>query len=152
MRTARVHGDALWRDCYVARRSCAAAEPRPQARHHHRCRKKTPEYVAALAAFEQVLGSLGWKQGNNLQIDDRWSAGGPESARSAANEIVALVPDVILAQSAAGSGSPAVDNPDDPNRSSCMLPTRSLMDSSRTWRDPGGNVTGITNIEPAIGG
>src|SRR5713101_3278914 len=25
---------------------------------------KTPEYVAALAAFEQVLGSLGWKQGD----------------------------------------------------------------------------------------
>jgi putative ABC transport system substrate-binding protein len=37
---------------------------------------KTPEYVAALAAFEQVLGSLGWKQGDNLRIDDRWSAGG----------------------------------------------------------------------------
>ena len=62
---------------------------------------KTPEYVAALAAFEQVLGSLGWKQGDNLRIDDRWSAGGPESARSAANEIEALGPDVILGQSAA---------------------------------------------------
>ena len=24
---------------------------------------KTPEYVAALAAFEQILGSLGWKRG-----------------------------------------------------------------------------------------
>src|SRR4051794_22282012 len=62
---------------------------------------KTPEYVAAIAAFEQVLSSLGWKQGDNLRIDDRWSAGDPESARSAANEIAALGPDVILGQSAA---------------------------------------------------
>ncbi len=112
---------------------------------------KTPEYVAAIAAFEQVLGSLGWKQGGNLRIDDRWSAGGPESARSAADEIVALGPDVILGQSAAV--------------------VEALLSTTRTipivflhvadpvaygfvsnLARPGGNVTGITNIEPSIGG
>jgi putative ABC transport system substrate-binding protein len=62
---------------------------------------KIPEYVAALAAFEEALGALGWKLGDNLQMDDRWSAGGPERARSAAQEIVALNPDVILGQSTA---------------------------------------------------
>jgi putative ABC transport system substrate-binding protein len=112
---------------------------------------KTPEYVAALAAFEQALGSLGWKQGNNLRIDDRWSAGGAESARSAANEIAALGPDVILGQSAAV--------------------VEALLSTTRTipivflhvadpiaygfvssLARPGGNVTGITNIEPSIGG
>lgn len=112
---------------------------------------KTPEYVAALAAFELVLGSLGWKQGDNLRIDDRWSAGGPESARSAANEIAALGPDVILGQSAAV--------------------VEALLSTTRTipivflhvadpvaygfvsnLARPGGNVTGITNIEPSIGG
>src|SRR6516225_3915578 len=62
---------------------------------------KTPEYAAALAALEQALDSLGWKSGENLRIDDRWSAGSEEGARSAAQEIVALKPDVILGQSAA---------------------------------------------------
>ena len=61
---------------------------------------KTPEYVAAFAALEQALDSLGWKSDGNLQIDDRWSAGSEEGARSAAQEIVGLKPDVILGQSA----------------------------------------------------
>ena len=62
---------------------------------------KTPEYVAAVAALEQALGSLGWKNGENLQIDERWSAGSEDGARSAAREIVASNPDIILGQSAA---------------------------------------------------
>jgi transposase InsO family protein len=57
--------------------------------------------VAALAALEQALDSLGWKQGENLQIEDRWSAGSEEGALSAAQEIIGLKPDVILGQSAA---------------------------------------------------
>src|SRR5713101_5866158 len=77
---------------------------------------KTPEYVAALAAFEQVLGSLGWKQGDNLRIDDRWSAGGQERARSAVKEIAALNPDVILGQSAAVVEALLSTTPDDPDR------------------------------------
>ena len=62
---------------------------------------KPPEYVGALAALEQALGSLGWKNGENLQIDERWSAGSEDGARSAAREIIASNPDVILGQSAA---------------------------------------------------
>jgi putative tryptophan/tyrosine transport system substrate-binding protein len=112
---------------------------------------KTPEYVAALAAFEQVLGSLGWKQGDNLRIDDRWSAGSRESAHSAATDIVALNPDVILGQSAAVVEAllsmtrtiPIVFlHVADPVSSGFVL----------NLARPGGNVTGITNIEPSIGG
>src|SRR4029077_7952806 len=62
---------------------------------------KTPEYVAAFAALEQALGALGWKNGENLRIDERWSAGSEDGARSAAQETIALSPDVILGQSAA---------------------------------------------------
>ncbi len=112
---------------------------------------KTPEYVAALAAFEQALGSLGWKRGDNLRIDDRWSAGGQERARSAAKEIAALNPDVILGQSTAvveallwtTRTTPIVFlHVADPVASGFV------MNLAR----PGGNVTGITNIEPSIGG
>ena len=44
---------------------------------------KTPEYVAAFAALEQALNSLGWKSGGNLRIDDRWSAGSEQDALGA---------------------------------------------------------------------
>ena len=111
---------------------------------------KTPEYVAAVAALEQALGSFGWKQGENLRIDDRWSAGSEAGAHSAAQEITALMPDVILGQSAAV--------------------IQALQSTTRTipivflhvadpviygfvsnLARPEGNVTGITNIVPSIG-
>lgn len=112
---------------------------------------KTPEYVAALAAFEQALASLGWKQGENLQIDDRWSAGGKEQSRSAAKEIAALNPDVILGQSTA-----VVEALLSTTRTTPIVflhvadPVASGLVSNLAR--PGGNVTGITNIEPSIGG
>ena len=77
---------------------------------------KTPEYVAALAALEQELGSLGWKQGENLQIDDRWSAGSEDAARSAAQQMIALKPDVIVGQSAAVIQALLSDDQNDLNR------------------------------------
>ena len=112
---------------------------------------KTPEYIAAVAGLEQALTSLGWKQGDNLRIDDRWSAGSQESASAAAREIARIEPDVILGQSSAV--------------------VEALL--SVTWTTPivflhvadpvvygfvsnlarpDGNVTGITNIVPSIGG
>jgi putative tryptophan/tyrosine transport system substrate-binding protein len=112
---------------------------------------KTPEYVAALAAFEQVLGSLGWRQGDNLRIDDRWSAGGPESARSAANEIAALGPDVILGQSAAAVEALLSTTRTTPIVFLHVADPVAYGFVSNLAR-PGGNVTGITNIEPSIGG
>jgi putative ABC transport system substrate-binding protein len=112
---------------------------------------KTPEYVAALAGFEQVLGSLGWKQGDNLRIDDRWSAGDPESARSAANEIAALGPDVILGQSAAVVAALLSTTRTIPIVFLHVADPVAYGFVSNLAR-PGGNVTGITNIEPTIGG
>jgi putative ABC transport system substrate-binding protein len=112
---------------------------------------KTPEYVAALAAFEQALGSLGWKQDVNLRIDYHWSAGGRESARSAAKGIEVFDPDVVLAQSQA-----VVDALISTTRATPIVfvhiadPVASGIVSSLAR--PGGNVTGITNIEPSIGG
>lgn len=112
---------------------------------------KTPEYMAALAAFEQVLGSLGWKQGDNLWIDDRWSAGTLESARSAASEIAALGPDVILGQSAAVVEALLSTTRTIPIVFLHVADPVAYGFASNLAR-PGGNITGITNIEPSIGG
>src|SRR5258708_258886 len=54
------------------------------------------------AAFLQALQQLGWTDGRNVRIDDRWPAGDADKARKYAAELVALAPDVILA---AGSTS-----------------------------------------------
>src|SRR5450755_3086526 len=62
---------------------------------------QTPEYTASVAAFEQMLGSRGWKKDENLHIDVRWSAGSPQRTQTVIDEIVALQPDVILGQSEA---------------------------------------------------
>jgi len=112
---------------------------------------KTPEYVAALAAFEQVLGSLGWKQGDNLRINDRWSAGGQERTRSAVKEIAALNPDVILGQSTAVVEALLSTTQTIPIVFVHVADPVVSGFVSNLAR-PGGNITGITNIEPSIGG
>jgi putative ABC transport system substrate-binding protein len=111
---------------------------------------KTPEYVAALAALQQVLGGLGWKQGDNLRIDDRWSAGSQERARAVALEIAASKPDVILGQSLA-----VIEALLSMTRTTPIVfvhiadPVASGLVSNLAR--PEGNVTGITNIVPSIG-
>jgi putative tryptophan/tyrosine transport system substrate-binding protein len=51
--------------------------------------------------FQQALQQLGWTHGRNVQIDYRFGSGDPDSLRKYAAELVALVPDVILAGGAA---------------------------------------------------
>ncbi len=57
---------------------------------------------ARIAAFLQALQPLGWTVGRNVRIDHRWGIGDPASTRKNAMELVALAPDVILANGAAG--------------------------------------------------
>jgi ABC-type uncharacterized transport system substrate-binding protein len=111
---------------------------------------KTPEYVAALAALEQALGALGWKNGENLRIDELWSAGSEDGARSAAQSIIASNPDVILGQSAA-----VIEALQSATK---MIPIVFLHVADpavygfvSNLARPEGNITGITNIIPSIG-
>ena len=111
---------------------------------------KTPEYVAAVAALEQALGSLGWKNGENLQIDERWSAGSEDGARSAAREIVASNPDIILGQSAA-----VIEALQSATRTTPIVflhvADPAVYGFVSNLARPEGNLTGITNIVPSIG-
>ena len=52
----------------------------------------------SITTFEQSLQELGWTIGRNIQIDYRFGAGDPDLLRKYAWELVALAPDVILAQ------------------------------------------------------
>src|SRR6516165_4042608 len=60
-----------------------------------------PAAQARVAAFRETLQQFGWIDGRNLQIDYRWSGGNAADTRKYAAELVALSPDVILANSAA---------------------------------------------------
>jgi putative ABC transport system substrate-binding protein len=56
----------------------------------------SPEDQQRVAAIKEALKQSGWIEGRNIQSDYRWYAGNAERARSAAKELVALKPDVIL--------------------------------------------------------
>ena len=61
-----------------------------------------PNALARLAAFEQGLQELGWIVGRDIQIDYRFGGTDPDLYRQYAAELVALAPDVILAQGPIG--------------------------------------------------
>ena len=57
-----------------------------------------PEMKARLAGLRQGLEKFGWFEGGNMRIDYRFAPAGAH-AQSLARELVALQPDLILAQS-----------------------------------------------------
>ena len=56
-----------------------------------------PQGQARLAAFQQALQQLGWNDGRNVRIDIRWHENDTDRARRYAQELIALAPDIILA-------------------------------------------------------
>jgi ABC-type uncharacterized transport system substrate-binding protein len=104
------------------------------------------EGQARLAAFLRGLQQLGWIEGRNAHLDIRWGAGDAERFRRYAAELVALVPDLILA--ASGSTMPPL-----------LHATRTVPIVFVQVADPvgngfvaslarpGGNATGFTNID-----
>jgi putative tryptophan/tyrosine transport system substrate-binding protein len=57
-----------------------------------------PQGARFFAAFRQGLQELGWADGRNVRIDTRWTGGGDADLfRKYAAELVGLGPDVILA-------------------------------------------------------
>src|SRR5262245_17188459 len=62
-----------------------------------------PESQARLGPFVQRLSELGWTLGHNVRIDYRWATDSDGIRRHAA-ELVALAPDVVLANSTLSVG------------------------------------------------
>jgi putative ABC transport system substrate-binding protein len=56
-----------------------------------------PEERERNAAFVETLQRLGWKEGHNIRLEPRWTAGNPDLLRMHVADLVALAPDVILA-------------------------------------------------------
>jgi putative ABC transport system substrate-binding protein len=104
-----------------------------------------------MAAFVQGLKGLGWTEGGNVRIDYRWGARDRDRLRRYAAELVALAPDVILAQ---GSDSVAALRP---ATGSIPIVFATVVDPVgsgyvESLARPGGNVTGFTPFEYGLSG
>ena len=110
-----------------------------------------PEGQARLAAFAQGLQQSGWIVGQNIRVDYRWSGGNADKMRKNAAELVAAGPDVILAHSS-GAVAPLL-------QATNTIPVVFVIVADpvgagfvQNLARPGGNATGFTNFEYAMGG
>src|SRR6516164_8770164 len=60
-----------------------------------------PTYRSWADTFVKTLQTLGWRDGQNLRLDIRWSASDPKLIRYYAEELVATAPDLIVVASTA---------------------------------------------------
>jgi putative ABC transport system substrate-binding protein len=108
-----------------------------------------PDSQVRIAAFRRGFSDLGWKEGENVQIEYRWSAGKSDLIRRYAEELVALQPDVILANS-----TPVIAMLKSLTTSIPIvfaLATDPVgLGHVQSLSRPGGNFTGFTFIDPAL--
>jgi putative tryptophan/tyrosine transport system substrate-binding protein len=109
-----------------------------------------PLQQAYVAAFEQVLRTSGWKIGQNLAIDYRWSHSLPERTNAFAAEIVALMPDLIFANTTASLTAVVKLTKTIPIVFAAVSDPVAQGFVSNLAR-PGGNMTGFSAYEFSIG-
>jgi putative ABC transport system substrate-binding protein len=106
---------------------------------------------AEVAELRRGLRDLGWREGDNLRVDYRWSGADRERARVLAKEIVGLAPDVIIARSTPAAAALKAETHTIPIVFMQVAePTVSGLVEGLSH--PGGNITGFTNYEASIGG
>jgi putative ABC transport system substrate-binding protein len=110
-----------------------------------------PESLARVGAFLQGLQELGWTDGRSVRIEYRWGSGNAERIRKFAAELVALAPDVILANGTTAMG-PLL-------QATRTLPIVFVSVSDpvgagfvNSLARPGGNATGFASIEYGMSG
>ena len=104
-----------------------------------------------LSAFRAALAKLGWTEGSNLRIELRWSAADPDKNRTFAKELVDLRPDAIFGVSTPAIGALARETHTIPIVFAGVTdPIGSGFGANLAH--PGGNITGFTVNDPAVGG
>jgi putative ABC transport system substrate-binding protein len=110
-----------------------------------------PGWQRSTVIFQEALESMGWVQGRNLQIEYRWGEADSGRIQRYATELAELQPDVILGQATVSVAAL--------QRATRTIPVVfvNVSDSIgsgfiESQARPGGNITGFSNFEPAIGG
>jgi putative ABC transport system substrate-binding protein len=109
-----------------------------------------PQGQARAAAFRQGLESAGWTLGRTVTVDYVWGTFNPDWTNSITTELLRLTPDVIVVNSStalraiqsAAAATPIVFI-------AVSEPVSQGFVASLSH--PGGNMTGLTNLEPSIG-
>jgi len=96
--TPRVHHAAWRRGRMAARGARAQADRMLRLGVLKSADAGDPKGKVQLFAFTEELAVLGWADGPNLRMEIRWGGGNVNRASVFAKELVALQPDVILAQ------------------------------------------------------
>src|SRR5262245_45842835 len=113
--------------------------------------KGDPEGQRRVTALQQRLQELGWADGRNMHIEFRWAGGDPDRARFYAGELVGMKPDVMLVNHAlvlpllrqeTGTIPIIFVQVADPVADGIVA----------SLAQPGGNITGFTTGEYAMGG
>ena len=106
---------------------------------------------ASIKAFQDGLNKLGWTEGRTVRIDYRWAASDPDRMRTYAADLVRMAPDVIVAHSPPGLAAV--------QRQTRTIPIVfvQIVDPVgagfiQSLAKPGGNATGPTEYEFAMGG
>jgi len=108
------------------------------------------EGQARLAAFTQALEQSGWSNGRNLQIETRWATAA--DIRRHAAELVALVPDVLVAGTGTATTAPLLEA-----TRTIPIVFAVVIDPVgagfvTSLAQPGGNATGFMIFEYSMGG
>jgi putative ABC transport system substrate-binding protein len=109
-----------------------------------------PDGQARVKAFWDRLQELSWVEGLNLQLDRRWAAGDPDRFRAYAAELVALAPDLLLAD-ATPSASALLRETKTIPIVFCRVGDAVGSGFVESLARPGGNVTGFTAFETSMG-
>jgi putative ABC transport system substrate-binding protein len=109
------------------------------------------ESLARLAALLHRLQELGWVDGRNMRMEYRWAPGGGDFRRKVAAELVALAPDVILANGSGGT-EPLLQATRTLPIVFVLVPDPVAAGYVESLARPGGNATGFTNYDYGLGG
>jgi putative ABC transport system substrate-binding protein len=105
-----------------------------------------PESPHRIVAFTQRLAELGWSEGRNVHFEFRFGAGDAARFRSAAAELVALAPDIILAH-----GGPMTVLLQQATRTTPIVFVNASDPVAAGYVEslarPGGNITGFSQRE-----
>jgi putative ABC transport system substrate-binding protein len=109
------------------------------------------DYRASYAAFVGALQRLGWTDGRNIQIETRWPTGHASDDRRDATDLVALTPEVIVANGAAAL-APLLQATHTVPIVFAGVPDPVGAGFVESMARPGGNATGFVQSEYALSG
>jgi putative ABC transport system substrate-binding protein len=110
-----------------------------------------PEAQSRIDALRKALERLGWIEGRNLRIEQRWTGGDPERLRAYTTELVTSAPDAIIANPTSSVAALKEATHTIPIVFALLADPVSTG-FVESWARPGGNITGFTSFEPSMAG